>query len=88
MKDTLVFLCLALGTVLILSQVVLAFFPRPPVKVPNPELLGTASAIEKLLDAAAKFADKAPLMGGGLILFILAAVLTGDISISASTESK
>lgn len=88
MKDLLIVLCLVLGTLLILAQVVLAFVPKAAIQVTGSDEVQIQSIGDKLLDAAGKFADKAPLMGGGILLFILAAILTGDISVAASAESK
>lgn len=88
MKDVLVVLCLSLGAILIPAQVALAFFPRAANQMSGADDPKIESVVDKFLEAAGKFADKAPLMGGGTLLFVLAAILTGDISIAASAESK
>lgn len=87
MKDVLAILCMVLGTVLILAQVRLAFFPKTTVQKTDPALT-TSSIGEKIIETTGKFAEKAPLMGGGILLLILAAILSGDISIAASADSK
>jgi hypothetical protein len=80
---------LLLGTALIVAQIVIALkiaFTTAKEKPANVDMVSTAGLDpEKTFELLKSLATNAPLLVGGLVLFGLYALITGDLSFTAST---
>lgn len=95
MDDLIAILSVVLGTVLIVAQVALAFqaaktaaIAATAAKAAAEQNKGLAPMSEKFFDAVGKLADKAPLLTGGILLYVLAAFVSGAVDLNAAVTTK
>lgn len=86
MRDIVVWACVVLGAASILTQlagylIMVIRSGKPPVRTEVPTLWGS------LLDIVKGLSDKAPLLVGGIVLLLIAAVFSGVLDASVKLGS-
>lgn len=88
MDNLIATLSLVFGTILILAQIGLAFRAAKTAMTVEEGIAANVAIPDKWLETVGKLADKAPLLTGGILLYLLAALVSGALDFTAGVATE